>query len=1170
MIQLYVKKNPFVRHEPSSLEFEGASLRTILKPLLSGEEFDYPTIVRVNGIPRLRADWDALVEDGSTVEVCPVIGAAVPAAIAIANVVMLVATAAFTAYGIYKAKKAMRALRAGVGAYEADPFYTIDGRSNKVNLNNPIEVAYGRNRIWPSYICRPFSTYRDDRPQDFVNGHFKNTTFVQIFCIGQGEFDIHSVQVGNTPIAAYRGMTYEVVPPGGKPSANSIRIAYVQPDLEPFELTYGKSSEMYIGSPVGANCRRFEVDIEFSGSGTYQVLATMYKIDSNNRIIDSSLTGITNSEITLVRSGDGLSESNSAPHRETHWFAANDENARYGIVFKYWIQPAPGFTVKILEVRSYMDPSIPVQYSDKTLLIVKYSVRQLDDEIANDKINVVATRKLLTCQRFGTYKVDSVQPTRSIPWAIYDVLRNPVYGGGLSEDFIDMDSFSEIDAELALAGIYYDGVFNQVTTVEDAVKTLAQAGRCFLAYNGSKLALRRDNVNDIPEGMFTPDNIVEGSFSWSSELFDPTEPDAIEATYVDPDSGEELTTMFVTEGSAASNVQKINLQGFGSKTQAWREAAYRKRKLELIRDTFKFRTGMEGYVPSIGATCALSWDLLQMGSSGIVENFTFSSGFAWVTLSSDFLTVLNENGIYGTIFFRNRDGSAMGPFYILDYVPSANHPLNRTFKIPWGVNLDYIPWQNEMAPMQYIAVPSSDQSKIAQPTQIKIEDVSPSDDGTVEITATNYDPRVYEFDYVEPPADDTEAVVDPTGALNVPWLRLEQLSTPTDYFGNGLIRFRWMRVYGAESFTLTIYYSNGAAQSSWSGFGTHCDLSVPAGQAFVASVTARNGATVGPATSVVFDAHMGQSFTTPVFISGFTRFDGDNINLQWGDVPGAEGYFVVAVFNGNSSVKYPSAGTQFQYTPQMFKYDFVDVAFSGASLTIAMQVSAVVDGVETAASSTQFVIPRPSSPSGIEITLDAPITIGTTQSRRRRIAWEGDGSTYEVFFEAYTSNPTFVAHPWLRVATIDKKLLTTTIMAPKVQVTNQTVYNITNYWDPDAYTNLIYGPGIICQIGFTPGFIMDIGTWLDEGLWLYQNGDEWSGRWVRFKKIGNTQTDGIVFIPGLTAADLGAAPRATIVYPQTISDAGAGVDWRIKGAISALSPWANSRQYAISTFDMDN
>ena len=1162
MIKLRNKKHAFSTFVDSAIPFANQSIREVISPYMTEGEFQIATIVRVNDVPKLRKDWDLPLQDEDVVDIIPVVGELVTAMVVV-NLVVLAASLAFAAYGTYKARQAMRALKAGQGQAEADPFFSIDGQSNKANLNNPVEVAYGRNRMWPSYIGRPYRTYRDDVLPAFSEvGLVKNSTFYQIFCIGQGEFDIHKIQIGDIDINSFSGVSVEIIPPGEVSSGVS-KIAYNQPDFEEFELAVNGSSDVFKMSPSGISSSFFEIDIEIKTNNSYHIGLMFNVIDKD--------TGVIN-----LAAGDFYYEfdretkywDRSPPHRNTFTVRDGlDPSLRYCCkVYNL----TDSNTISVVGLRSFPTNDFKVEASDKTLLVVTYVALEFYNQI-KDKVNVIATRKLKTLiSSFAGTTITSVtQPTRSIPWAFYDVLTNPVYGGGLSEDFIDINKLMELNETLAAQGLFFDNVFNQTTTVEDACKVIAAAGRCSIAYNGSKLTLVQDVCSGPAEAMFSAENIVDGSFQWSSEMFDPTEPDAVEASYVETDSGKTNTVLFIPENSTGNNVQKISITGI-DRTTAWREAAHKMRRLQLVRDTFKFKTGMEGYIPTVGATAMLSWDLTAMGESGYVEGYT--AGWLYLSRAISVAT----GAVRARIALRRDDGSVMGPFDIVSVVNVDSEGRYKSVNIG-DIDFDIDFWRTDREPVHFVAWAGS--GDIPVNTKIQIESVTPTDDGFVDITATNYDPKVYEFDSYEPPADEYEPI-DSEGIIPVvPWVKVGVVKTPINSESKPYVLISWGSCFGASFYRLYV-----DSIKVWEGYETYKELSIASDVDTFIEVSAVNETSEGSKTTKVVS--IGQSASTVQIDfadNGVAKIVKDGIFISWGDVPNAD-YFQYRVLLAPSLTVMTSwidcDANNAIFTKSEFRRTFATyVDFTTASVDLVFQVRAFVEGSYTAAFEKDLTIPVPYSPTGVVISQDVRVVISTTLSgatdqyrRKRTIKWQPSSNyssidsklTYRVYAQVYiegVGSTTPKINLWSLIHNSEDLQLTTDA-ALNYDTTSADEYLFEN---AVLYTHPIHGSGVKFNAVESGAPSLTPDEVIPNGICVFSYVSTPNPKMATLIQAGQAFNLDDYFIPGFELADISGCK---FVIPRKACSLTTGVQ-KLKGFVIADNGFFISETVSRTSFTVD-
>lgn len=85
-----------------------------------------------------------------------------------------------------------------------DPVYSLQGGQNMVRLGEPVPVIYGRVVTYPDAATLPYS---------FFDGN--NQYIDQVLCLGQGEFDIYDIMIGDTPVSnlASGVVSWSVWPP---------------------------------------------------------------------------------------------------------------------------------------------------------------------------------------------------------------------------------------------------------------------------------------------------------------------------------------------------------------------------------------------------------------------------------------------------------------------------------------------------------------------------------------------------------------------------------------------------------------------------------------------------------------------------------------------------------------------------------------------------------------------------------------------------------------------------------------------------------------------------------------------------------------------------------------------------------------------------------------------
>lgn len=157
------------------------------------------------------------------------------------------------------------------------PTYTLNAQGNQARLGSPIPVIYGRHKIYPDFGAQPYTEFAGNEQYVY-----------QLFCIGQGEYDIESINIEDTPISSFDEINYEIVTPGGSvtmfPTAVEQSAEVAGQELNCVEGDYSQS-----GTTITINLPSHGLaagaDVYFnptSGTATGGVLAIATVVDSDN------------------------------------------------------------------------------------------------------------------------------------------------------------------------------------------------------------------------------------------------------------------------------------------------------------------------------------------------------------------------------------------------------------------------------------------------------------------------------------------------------------------------------------------------------------------------------------------------------------------------------------------------------------------------------------------------------------------------------------------------------------------------------------------------------------------------------------------------------------------------------------------------------------------------
>jgi predicted phage tail protein len=185
------------------------------------------TIVSVDGDYWLRSAWDQPIPHGAVVVMVPIPGngggsnplsmilqiAVIAAAVIIPGAQWGLALTGWQAAAaglaiqiggslLVNAIAPAARTSASVTGTTTSPTYSLQSSGNTARLLDSIPVIYGRMKATPDLASQPYSEY-----------HGNEQYVYELFCITQGEIDIESILIGDTPIANFSEIEYELVGP---------------------------------------------------------------------------------------------------------------------------------------------------------------------------------------------------------------------------------------------------------------------------------------------------------------------------------------------------------------------------------------------------------------------------------------------------------------------------------------------------------------------------------------------------------------------------------------------------------------------------------------------------------------------------------------------------------------------------------------------------------------------------------------------------------------------------------------------------------------------------------------------------------------------------------------------------------------------------------------------
>jgi len=718
--KINIHHNPFCLQQ--NIESFDANIGQTVRSFLDHNnitEFNKPTICFINGNPLLRADWDktyitentivafiALPQGGgggggkilrtvltlAVLVAAPYAGSALAGQMGITSAIgksLLTAGIALSGSVLVNAlvPPPMPSARFKT-ADRPSPTYSLQAQGNQARLGEPIPVIYGRHVIYPDFGATPYT--------EFIN----NDQFLfQLHVIGQGEYDVEQIRIEDTPISSFQEITYEIVPPGGAVTILDTDVT-VAPEVAGQELLSvadgGGWTGPFIANPAETLTDTIAIDVImpkglYYSNDTGGLDSRTVNWDIEAREIDDTGTAL-GAWVNL--GSETVTAATNSSIRKTY---------KYGITAGRYEVQAIRTNAKDTSMRAGNDlnwnalrshlTTIP-DFSNVTLLALKMRATDNLSQRSSRMMNCIVTRKLPVWDNVTGWSIP--QATQSIAWALADILKAN-YSASLSDDRIDLNALLALDVIWTARGDNFNAVFDSKMTVWDALSQTARCGRTVPFMQSGVVRFVRDEEKTLPVAMFSPRNIVKGSFKIEYIMPGEDTADSVKVEYFNSKTWKPDEVTAALPGSSALLPATVALFGCTDNVQAMREGLYMAAANRYRRRIVSFKTELEGMIPTYGDLIAISHDMPSWGEAGEITTYVHPV----LTLSEP---VTFDAGQNHYIALRKRDGSISGPWAVtagantqevtlqdvLDFTPYTGSSEERThfsFGIGenWGV-----------------------------------------------------------------------------------------------------------------------------------------------------------------------------------------------------------------------------------------------------------------------------------------------------------------------------------------------------------------------------------------------------------------------------------------------------------------------------------------------------
>lgn len=637
------------------------TLREAVNQICPDPLFPHDAIVCINGTDVSREEWDDRVlkeDDVIVVRATPgkgnsikkiehTIAQVVVVAIAIVATIYLgpIAGAAVLALG----NMAINALvplpkphgDANSSTTSAQSAYNLQAGQNNANNYAPIPKMFGRQLVYPPYGATPYTIFDNN-----------SAVLYALFDLGYGPLKITDIKIGNTPIASFSGVQYEVFE--GRASDGPVTLVTDQVSQTDFTiqlLTNGSTATrrtdpgtttigLDIGFPAGLNNYN-------ASAGTYSARTVSFTVHAN-RVSDNAL--VLNTTITFTQNNSG-----AVLQSFTYDLAAD----QYDITLTRnttAVATAAGIDIAMwTSLRSIKPLSGPLVPKNHAKIVMKINAsEQINGQLNN--INCVAQSYVQVWDGSTWSEQLNTHPA----WAFYDCLTGVANNRAVSTSEVDLASL------LAWVAAYPTAEFNYYvanrTTVWEILRNIGSSGYAIPIVKDGVYGVAVDTIKANAVQMFTPRN--SKNFNFSRTYFD--EVQGVEVRFNSEAANWQQDSLFVYVAGIdagtvdGTKVQVLNLTGTYTAANAQALGAYFLGVSLLRASVYTIDVDIEQIASQVGDRVFVQHDVVRNGvisgritsiardGSGHITDITFDEQLTVVAAHSYSATVRSQTSTVTT------------------------------------------------------------------------------------------------------------------------------------------------------------------------------------------------------------------------------------------------------------------------------------------------------------------------------------------------------------------------------------------------------------------------------------------------------------------------------------------------------------------------------------------
>jgi hypothetical protein len=680
----------------------------------------------------------------------------------------------------------------------ASPTYSINASGNMARLFQPEPELFGRMQIVADIVAKAWAQYIEN-----------DMYLYQVFGLGRGVSEQESMSFGGVKFwengevidsALGTDIEVQIVEPGGRVTLFPDNVETSADVASQELLAPNQENAGWFGPfpvcPPGAKVNSILIDLYFpNGLGKFNELTGKlenYEVGWEFQYQILTDGGAAGGDWMPLNAGS-RKMATQTPQRLTLKLEVAD--MRYQVRGRRTTDSADGTTtLEVLQWLSLRGMLPGTLRYNQTVVAVKIKASNTISSQASQQFTVIQTRKLPLWNQALKLWTEPV-PTRSFAAAIAWAAKAEL-GGRLKDSQIDLDGLWAIDAEIEKRGWHCDAWIDGPYSIAGLITEMCAAACIIPQFGSPVLSFVLDAKPNRPvKHVFTPYNIVRGSFQPTYNTFTDQTPDDVCVSYLDEEAGfarRDVTAILPDSESKEPNQQQplfIVNRRHAHAIGVYMAACNRYRRTGCV-----LQSGPIGRILNKGDVVSVNHPRLSDLASGKLVNWNEAE----LLLQLDPIPELPENMTTIYMTFARPNGSPWGPVKIAG--------INNGY-----AQIDISDYTSRLLSGEEVPFAWFTRGYDRMPTiwtlqggrnferRMIIQSIVPQDQYTYSFNLVNDDMRMYDLN-IPVPEWQYRQTLPSIAMLDKPqYLTVEETGTADD----PILVFSWMPVAGADGYDVS-------------------------------------------------------------------------------------------------------------------------------------------------------------------------------------------------------------------------------------------------------------------------------------------------------------------------------------------------------------------------------